>query len=525
MLHTNVIVPIPQLLAKHADERPDQIAFRDPRQAVTYSQLDSRTARLAGHLIDLGLRAGDRLLMYLDNCVEVAEGYLVAPRADVITVCTNPSGTRYELEQVLRDSGAVAVLTDGAHLPTVLGLIDSEAPDFTNVNVVIVTGPPGDVAHSDATTVVFYDDLIATEPAHNAPDSTPLDAWCWMLYTSGTTGRPKGVRLSQRSCLWVVGACWVPIAGLTHTDMILSALPLFHSYALVLCVLGVAATGASARLLPRFSPSEVLSALAEDNVTFVPGVPTMFRYLMNSATDTRLVAPALRLCVSAGALMPTALNETFEEFAGVPLLDGYGITETSTMVTMNSPTGGRVRGSCGLPLPGLTVRLIDPATGTDAAPGDEGELWVQGPNVMLGYHNLPEATADVLTHGWYHTGDLARRDENGFIRISGRVKELIIRGGENIYPAEIEDILIQCESVADAAVVAEPHDALGEVPIAFVVAADDTGIDEDDLRIHCANTLSYFKVPSEFIAVAEIPRTPSGKIQRHRLRRPKSSAT
>ncbi|GGL13955.1 class I adenylate-forming enzyme family protein [Nocardia jinanensis] len=522
MLHTDVIVPVPQLLAKHAAERPGQVAFRDPGQAVTYAELDSRTARLAGHFRELGLQSSDRFLMYLDNCVEVAEGYLVAPRADIVTVCANPGGTKHEFEHILRDSGATAVLTDRAHLPTVLELIDGGA-GRAPVKFVVVTGTPTHLSYAGDTKVVFYDDLVAQEPARRAPDSTHLDAWCWMLYTSGTTGRPKGVRLTQRSCLWVVGACWVPIAGLNESDVLLSALPLFHSYTLVLCVLGVAATGASEYLLPKFSPTQVLRAAAEDGITFLPGVPTMFRYLMDSAGGTRLDAPSLRLCVSAGALMATALNEAFEEFAAVPLLDGYGITETSTMVTMNSPTGGRVLGSCGLPLPGLTVRLIDPATGTDAAPGEEGELWVQGPNVMQGYHELPQATADVLTDGWYHTGDLARRDENGFIRISGRVKELIIRGGENIYPAEIEDILIACASVADAAVVAAPHDALGEVPVAFVVAVGDDGIDEDELRTRCAEALSYFKVPTEFIAVPEIPRTGSGKIQRHLLRRQEPS--
>ncbi|MFV9452198.1 class I adenylate-forming enzyme family protein [Rhodococcus sp. NM-2] len=525
MLHTDVIAPIPQLLAKHAAERPDQVAFRDPDRAVTYAELDTRTAHLAGHLLDLGMIPGDRLLMYLDNCVEVAEGYLVAPRADIVTVCANPGGTRHEFEHILTDSDATAVLTDDAHLPTILELIENDEAGTSPVRVVIVTGARGHHGSTAGVKVVYYDELLAAAPRHTAPDSTDLDSWCWMLYTSGTTGRPKGVHLTQRSCLWVVGACWVPIAGLSSSDVVLSALPLFHSYALVLCVLGVAATGATQHLLPKFSPTQVLHALADDDITFLPGVPTMFRYLMDSTTDPRLDAPTLRLCVSAGALMATALNEAFEEFAAVPLLDGYGITETSTMVTMNSPTGGRVPGSCGLPLPGLTVRLIDPATGTDAAPGDEGELWVQGPNVMQGYHNLPDPTAEVLTHGWYHTGDLARRDDNGFLRISGRIKELIIRGGENIYPAEIEDVLIACDSVADAAVVAAPHDALGEVPIAFVVAATDTGIDEDELRARCATALSYFKVPTEFIAVPAIPRTGSGKIQRHRLHRPAPTAS
>jgi acyl-CoA synthetase (AMP-forming)/AMP-acid ligase II len=223
------------------------------------------------------------------------------------------------------------------------------------------------------------------------------------------------------------------------------------------------------------------------------------------------------MCISAGAIMPATLNREFEQRFGIPLLDGYGITETSTMVTMNWPTGTRVMGSCGLPLPGLTVRLVDPATGRDVRPGDEGELWVQGPNVTPGYHNLPEATAAVLVDGWYRTGDLARRDEHGYLRISGRTKELIIRGGENIYPAEVEDALLTCEDVLDAAVVGAPHDQLGEVPVAFVIPRDPDAFDHETVLAVCRDRLSSFKVPAELVIIDRIPRTGSGKILRFRL--------
>jgi acyl-CoA synthetase (AMP-forming)/AMP-acid ligase II len=211
------------------------------------------------------------------------------------------------------------------------------------------------------------------------------------------------------------------------------------------------------------------------------------------------------------------VNEGFEKAFGVPLLDGYGITETSTMVTMNWPTGSRVMGSCGLPLPGLTVRLVDPSTGRDVLPGEEGELWVQGPNVTPGYHNLPEATAAVLVDGWYRTGDLGRRDENGFLRISGRTKELIIRGGENIYPAEVEDALIASDAVEDAAVVGVPHRHLGEVPIAFVVPRTPGVLDRDAVLDAARERLSAFKVPDQLIEIDRIPRTGSGKILRFAL--------
>jgi long-chain acyl-CoA synthetase len=246
-------------------------------------------------------------------------------------------------------------------------------------------------------------------------------------------------------------------------------------------------------------------------------VPTMFHYLVESLGGAPLGAPALRTCVSAGAILPGPLMTAFEGLAGVPLLDGYGITETSTMVTMNWPTGERPPGSCGLPLPGCAVRLVD-AEGTDVPIGEEGELIVRGPQVMLGYHGKPEETAEVLRGGWYHSGDLARSDPHGYLTITGRIKELIIRGGENIYPAEVEQAIVEHDAVLDAAVVGQPDDALGEVVVAFVVLHEGATVDADALGHFVRERLAEFKVPAALHVIDEIPRTGSGKIQRHRLR-------
>jgi acyl-CoA synthetase (AMP-forming)/AMP-acid ligase II len=245
----------------------------------------------------------------------------------------------------------------------------------------------------------------------------------------------------------------------------------------------------------------------------------MFHYLLQATREARdLTFPNLRLCVSAGAIMPATLNREFEMRFGVPLLDGYGITETSTMVTMNWPSGARVLGSCGFPVPGLSVRILDPASGRDVALGQEGELIVRGPNVMPGYHNKPEETARALREGWYHTGDLAKSDENGFLTITGRLKELIIRGGQNIAPAEIEEVVNTYEAVLDCAVVGVPHAHLGEVPALFVVARTGRTIETEALLVHCRAQLSAYKVPHAVHVVAEIPRTGSGKIIRYKLR-------
>ncbi|TQM11271.1 class I adenylate-forming enzyme family protein [Pseudonocardia kunmingensis] len=514
MLRTEYIATVPEILAGHARERPDRIAFVDDERAVTYGQLAGTTARLAGHLQELGLERGDRVLLYLDNRVEVAESYLAVPRAGAVAVCANPQAALAEVAHILDDSGSRVVVTDAAHLEGVRRLMETRTRVLAVVVVGVVGGPAGTVPE------LGYADLLA-RPAADPRDCLGLDDTAWMLYTSGTTGRPKGVYLTQRGCFWVVASCWAPIAGLGPDDVLLSALPLFHSYALVLCVLGVAAVGASERILPRFSVNEVQHRLAaggpEGVATIFPGVPTMFHYLLDRTSTGELSAPALRLCISAGAILPAAVNESFEKAFGVPLLDGYGITETSTMVTMNWPDGTRVMGSCGLPLPGLSVRLVHPSTLRDVLPGEEGEVWVQGPNVTPGYHNLPEASAAVLVDGWYRTGDLARRDENGYLRISGRTKELIIRGGENIYPAEVEDALLASAAVRDVAVVGVPHEHLGETPVAFVVAHHAGELDHEAVLAEARGRLSSFKVPDRLIEVEQIPRTGSGKILRFQL--------
>jgi acyl-CoA synthetase (AMP-forming)/AMP-acid ligase II len=215
--------------------------------------------------------------------------------------------------------------------------------------------------------------------------------------------------------------------------------------------------------------------------------------------------------------MPATLNREFEKHLGIQLLDGYGITETSTMVTMNWPTGGRVLGSCGIPLPGLAVRIVD-LNGRDVAPNQEGELIVRGPNVMPGYHNKPEETRNALRAGWYHTGDLAKSDDNGFLTITGRLKELIIRGGQNIAPAEIEEVVNTFAAVLDSAVVGIAHEHLGEVPALFVVQRPGSTFESEALLAHCRTHLSAYKVPHIVQTIAEIPRTGSGKIIRYKLR-------
>ena len=510
MLHTDLIAPIPELLRRHAAARGSKIAYRDAQASVTYAELLERTAKLAGHFADLGIAPGETVAMLLPNSVQWIETCFGIARAGAVSVPISYDATETEIAYRLVDANCRAIVTTGERGDLVAKL-QAAAPNLT-ISIVTDRG-------TTRANALRYASLLSNLPKSLPRDPPSMHEPAFILYTSGTTGRAKGVQLTVHGMLWVVAACWAPITGLSERDTVLSPLPLFHSYALNLSVLGVLATGASEFIMEKFSTSEALRLLKTGEFTYMPGVPTMFHYLLQSALgEKNLKLSNARVFVSAGAIMPATLNREFEKCFGIPLLDGYGITETSTMVTMNWPTGGRAFGSCGFPVPGLAVRIVDPANGRDVASGHEGELIVRGPNVMPGYHNKPEETEKALRNGWYHTGDLAKSDENGFLTITGRLKELIIRGGQNIAPAEIEEVVNTFEAVLDCAVVGAPHEHLGEVPVLFVVPRPGRTIESEALLAHCRTHLSAYKVPQTVRLIAEIPRTGSGKIIRYKLR-------
>jgi acyl-CoA synthetase (AMP-forming)/AMP-acid ligase II len=508
MLQTDLIAPIPALIQRHAGERGNKTAFEDAIGKVTYGELATRTANLAGHFANLGVCAGDKVAIFLPNCVRWVEACLAIARAGAVSVPISYDATESEVVYRLQDAACSMVITSDER-SEFIDSIRRQCPSLAGI-VLVKRGPQKGQG-------TRYEDLASTQAGSAPRDSLSMQEPAFIIYTSGTTGRAKGVLLSTHSMLWITGSCWAPIVMLSDADAILSPLPLFHSYALNLSILGVLAVGACEYIMEKFSTNDALRLLSTGRFTVFPGVPTMFHYLLEatkSKDDVKLAG--VRLAISAGAIMPATLNREFESRFGIKLLDGYGITETSTMVTMNWPTGGRVLGSCGLPVPGLCVRIVDLA-GNDVVSGVEGELIVRGPNVMIGYHNKPEETAAALRNGWYHTGDLAKSDENGFLTITGRLKELIIRGGQNIAPAEIEEIVGGHEQVIDCAVVGVPHQHLGEVPALFVVSRL-ASPDGEAILAHCRKHLSSNKVPETVTFVGEIPRTGSGKIMRFKLR-------
>lgn len=506
MLHTHLIAPVSELLDRHALQRPEQVAFWDSARSVTYGQLAPRTAAIAARLSEAGLGEGGKLAIYLPNGVDWIEACLAGLRAGAVIVPISYDAAEGEISYRLSDAGCCAVITTAARKDLIAKLA-------AECGVTLPTIYAGDAATSAGTSMAD----LATGGEGRPLDPADIDRPSFIIYTSGTTGRAKGVLLSLRGMLWISASCWSPICGLNDKDVVLSPLPLFHSYGLNLSVLGVLAVGASEHILEKFSPQQVLDLMQTGRYSVCPGVPTMFHYLLQRAQESSVSnLGGIRLCISAGAIMPATLNKAFEDKFSTPLLDGYGITETSTMVTMNWLSGARPSGSCGLPVPGLAVRIVDPSTLADVPIGAEGELIVRGPNLMAGYHNKPKETASALRNGWYHTGDLAKSDSCGYLTITGRIKELIIRGGQNIAPAEIEEIVIRHPQVLDCAVVGVRHATLGEVPHLFVVARE-AEVDLASLIDHCRTNLSAYKIPEATHLVAQIPRTGSGKIMRFKL--------
>ncbi|MEU5637820.1 AMP-binding protein [Streptomyces rishiriensis] len=509
-----LIRPVHELLAGHAARQPDRIAVKDAGHAVTWAELDRRTARVAGHLVGLGLARGASAVIYLPNRVETVESCLAVTRASAVGVPLDPTSADTELAYLLDDCAARLVITGAAQLPQLRRVL-ADRPDV----VVVLVGRDAEPGFAEAADdeLPRWEELASTWSLRDPPrDDLGLDEPAWVHYVSGPTGRPVGVVSTQRTSLWTTAACSAPLLGLSPQDRVVWPLPLFHAAAHNVCVLGVVAVGATVCVTDGPAAEEVLRRALEEDATFLVGAPVMYRRLVELARSGAVGVPSLRVCTVAGSPCPPSLHEAFRSAFGIALLDSYGSTETGGAMTTNLPQGPYVPGSCGVPLPGLTLRLTDPRTGDEVERGAEGEVWVSSPALMPGYHRQPEETARVLSEGWYRTGDLARQDADGYLTITGRLKELIIRGGENIHPREVEQALVQAPGVADAAVAGVTHGTLGEVPVAYVVPTAG-GLDVEAVLSACRRKVSAFKLPEEIHEVTEVPRDPAGKIARRLL--------
>ena len=432
-------------------------------------------------------------------------------RAGAIGVPISYDATEPEIAYRLADANCRAIVTTGERGDLVAKL-QADAP---NLPTVIATD-----RGSTRATALRYESSLATLPKSAPRDPAAMHEPAFILYTSGTTGRAKGVLLTVHGMLWIVAACWAPIAGLSERDTVLSPLPLFHSYALNLSVLGILATGASEYIMEKFSTSEAVRLLKTGEFTCLPRRAD--HVSLSAAGDARRDGHQLPESAAlhlgrrhhAGDAQPR-IRGALRHSAARRLRHHRNLHHgDDELADRRRACSARAASRCRASRCASSIRRA----GATSTPGQEGELIVRGPNVMPGYHNKPEETAKALRNGWYHTGDLAKSDENGFLTITGRLKELIIRGGQNIAPAEIEEVVNTFAAVLDCAVVGVPHEHLGEVPVAVRGAARrPDGRDRSAAR-HCRAHLSAYKVPHAVHLIKEIPRTGSGKIIRYKLR-------
>ena len=475
-------------LVGQADEVAVEFERANGRMAtLRFGDLHARSNRLAHLLARRGLEPGDRLAVYLANRIEFVDVLLACLKLGVILVPINILYREREISHILADSRPRVVVTER-----------SSFESFPGVDVLDV-----DELTRDASRHAVTDVSRAIEGESPAA----------LVYTSGTTGRSKGAILSHNNFLANTGnliASW----RITSTDRYLAVLPLFHVHGLGNGLMTWLASGCRMRLVERFDIRRAAELFAEFSPTLFFGVPTVYVRLLELAPETSAaIGKHMRLFVSGSAPLPSTVFDAFRERFGHTILERYGMSET--LMNISNPYAGERRpGSVGLPLPGVSTRIVTPEL-ADVEAGEIGELLVRGPNVFSGYWGRPDATAAAFVDGWFRTGDLAERSADGYFTLRGRRTDLIISGGFNIYPREIEELLSTAPGIREAVVVGVPDDRRGELPVAYIVA--DGTVDKPALEMLCRRSLASFKVPKAFIRVDALPRTALGKVQKHLL--------
>ena len=498
---------LPDLLRMRARIDPDRRFVSHAGRAYTYGEFDARTDELAGGLAELGVGPGDVVSVFLPNRLEFLEAWWAILKAGAVFGPINPAYTANEAGYVLGHSRAVAVVTD-ANGADVIGSVRNEL------------GGLREVISVDSRTDAAGESMTLEELAERSSGppivSCAHDDLTAILYTSGTTGKPKGAMLSHRNLLVnaAQGAELVPLGPGERVGLIL---PLFHANAQVVTTIIPLLIGCEVVIWERFSASRFWSEVEELAPTTISAVPTILAAVLN-APGAPEGHSSLRYVICGAAPLSVELLRAFEHRFGIRILEGFGMTETACIASLNPYYAERKAGSIGLPIRGQEMRIVDPETGAEAGPGGYGEIVIKGPNVMLGYLHNPEATAEAIRDGWLHSGDIGYRDEDGYFYIVDRSKDMIIRGGENIYPREIEEVLYEHPGVLECAVIGVPDSVRGEEVLAVVVAREAGAVDVDELAAFAADRLARYKLPRQIVLRGDLPKTPTGKVSKAPLR-------
>jgi long-chain acyl-CoA synthetase len=487
------------LLDTAAAEGPHP-ALRMDEAHLSYAEFRDAALRVAASLQARGIEPGDRVGMVLPNVLSFPVVFYGALLAGAAVVPMNPLLKAREVEYYLRDSGARLVVTGEQSAEPV-----TEAAGTVGIEAVTV-GP------------AMPEALLADEPLDGPVDRADDDT-AVILYTSGTTGQPKGAELTHAGLNSNARTTQETLLEGTSDDVIMGCLPLFHVFGLTCSLNAGVLSGATLTLIPRFDGGKALSVVERDGVTVFEGVPTMFSAMLHQPDATDHDMSSLRLCVSGGSAMPVEVMRAFEETFGCIVLEGYGLSETSPVACFNHPHAERKPGSIGTPIRGVEIRLVDDE-GNDTPAGEVGEIAIRGENVMKGYWNRPEDTAKAIPDGWFRTGDLARQDEDGYFFIVDRKKEMIIRGGYNVYPREIEEALYEHPAVAEAACIGIKHADLGEEVAAAVALKPGAAAEPGELQAFVKERVAAYKYPRHLWLVESLPKGPTGKILRRSVEVP-----
>jgi long-chain acyl-CoA synthetase len=488
-------------LTTSAQEHGDRPAVKLDGAELTYSQLDGASAHVAGMLKARGVVPGDRVGIMLPNVPYFPVCYYGVLRLGAVVVPMNVLLKRREVAFYLSDSGAKLLFAWHD-----FGEAAQTGADEAGTDLILVKPGEFEQLVGEAGPIV--------EVADCDPDDTAV-----ILYTSGTTGQPKGAELTHSNLIRNV-ECFIGFTDVDETSKVLGALPLFHSFGQTCGLNAAVKAGACLTLIPRFDPAKALEIIQRDHVTVFEGVPTMYAAMLNHPERDSYDVSCLTLCASGGASMPVEVMRGFEQAFGAKVLEGYGLSETSPVACFNHPDRERKPGSIGTPIEGVEMKVVDDY-GNDVPQGEPGEIVIRGHNVMKGYWNRPEATAEATSdEGWFKTGDMATIDEDGYFFIVDRKKDLIIRGGYNVYPREVEEVLYEHPAVREVAVVGVPHPELGEEVGAAVALKEGQQASEDELREHAKEQVAAYKYPRKIWFVDELPKGPTGKILKREIEVP-----
>jgi long-chain acyl-CoA synthetase len=488
-------------LTRTAAQHPDRSAVRLDDTVLTYRELDEGARRVATLLADKGVGAGDRVGLVLPNVPAFPVLFYGALAVGAVVVPMNPLLKGREVKYYLEDSGASIVFAWK-------DMAEEAGKGAEAAGIECVAVDPAD----------FTELLGQHEPTTEAVDRDDDDTVV-LLYTSGTTGEPKGAELTHANMISNAAVSAETLVELTPEDVVMGCLPLFHCFGLTCGLNASVLTGACLTLVPRFDPAKALEVIGRDQVTVFEGVPTMYAAMLQVEDAGSYDVSSLRTCISGGSAMPVEVMKKFEETFDCIVLEGYGLSETSPVASFNQPDRERKPGSIGLPVRGVEMKLVDDE-GKDVEDGEVGEIAIRGENVMKGYWERKEETDKAIPDGWFLSGDVAKRDDDGYYFIVDRKKDLIIRGGYNVYPREVEEALYEHDAVAEVAVVGVPHDELGEEVGAAVALKEGQTVSESELQDFAKERLAAYKYPRLVWLVEELPKGPTGKILRREVSAP-----